>query len=185
MAPGTLLTNIGQFKKKFIQSYFSDGILKKRPMGSGRTGGNYDSVQSFFINKISDFLLTIRSAGVDNSFSMCHPRCACNFICHLLYINGTGNVSSAVTDNYTYLRLFPLNVFFRRQHDLHHLSSSAGTKQCHTTGSGTACLYHSFRNILGSLVGSGNIDTVPAALNRPQLGGLSKSIFIRIDAEYF
>ena len=137
-------------------------------MSSRRTRCNYDSIKPFFFDKISDFLLTIRSTGVDNSFCMRHSRRTCNLIRHLLNIDSAGDISSAMTDNYAYFRFFSLNVFFRRQDNLHHLSPPAGSKQCHAFGSCTACLYYSFRNIFRPLIGSGNIDTVPAACHRPQ-----------------
>jgi hypothetical protein len=44
MTPGTLFTDICQFKKELIQAYFSNSVLKKRGMGSWSARRNYNSV---------------------------------------------------------------------------------------------------------------------------------------------
>ncbi len=67
-------------------------------MGSGGTGCNHNPVQLFLLDQFFDLFLTVLRTGIKQILGVGNIGQLTPFFCHLFYIDGLGNINSAVAD---------------------------------------------------------------------------------------
>ena len=101
MHPGILFADIGQFKEIGIETGFTQGVAKKRLMGSRGAGRHHHPIQTVFIDGSLDFLLAGVGTGVFIADGQNHLGQCGGIFPNRLGIYNTCNVRSTVADKNT------------------------------------------------------------------------------------
>ena len=98
MNPGVLISDIGHFKKVFVEARIHQSLLKKGFMGLRGAGGNYNAIQILFLNYLGDRILGIGGAGEKIIGHIFHIRERGRVVSHSHHINHPSDIDAAVTD---------------------------------------------------------------------------------------
>ena len=180
MDPGTLVADIDHLDQTGIQTRVFQGLLKKRFMGSGRTGGNDNPVQVVGDNGLFQRFHRILGTGVEGVGVIDHAFHISHRIFHLVHIHHRTDVDAAMADKHAYARFIGVCFLFRIILMDNSLSPLLFQKSGGNAG-GSGCLGHGFGDVLWPLEGAGNNHPVPVGGKGLKGLGFGKIIVIKLN----
>jgi len=184
MDPGALVADVDHLDQAAVEPGVLEGLLKERFVGPGGAGGDDHPVQPVFPDLFLEHLLGVLRAGIEAVGMIDHPLHAFGGLLDLGHIDHRADIDAAMADKDADADLILLRLLLGVGLVDYALPPLPGQHAGGDAGGGR-CLGDAFRNILGSLEGTGDDDPLAACLQRGEGGCPAEVVAVQFDAGHF